>query len=65
MLSSDALPGFDRAAFAATIARELIELGVRCVVAAGWAVNDRLAAVFATTFYDQLLYGQRFIDAVL
>lgn len=55
---------YDRSAFAASVAQELIEIGVRCVIAAGWAVNDRLAATFARQFYGQLLEGQRFIDAV-
>ena len=34
-----------------------------CVVA-GWAVDDVAATKFATTFYDALLGGSRFIDAV-
>lgn len=55
---------FDRAAFASSVAQALIEIGVRCVVAAGWAVDDQAASAFATTFYDALLRGQRFIDAV-
>ncbi|HVG44026.1 MAG TPA: CHAT domain-containing protein [Longimicrobium sp.] len=55
---------YDRARFAAGVAQALIEVGVRCVVAAGWAVNDAAAQVFATTFYDQLVRGERFIDAV-
>jgi tetratricopeptide (TPR) repeat protein len=37
---------------------------VRCVIAAGWAVEDGPAMTFATTFYDALLRGRRFIDAV-
>jgi tetratricopeptide (TPR) repeat protein len=37
---------------------------VRCVIAAGWAVDDHAANAFATTFYGALLRGQRFIDAV-
>jgi len=42
----------------------LIALGVRCVVAAGWAVDDEGARVFAEPFYDSMLDGDRFIDAV-
>jgi hypothetical protein len=34
------------------------------VVAAGWAVDDDGAGVFAETFYGSLLRGNRFIDAV-
>jgi CHAT domain-containing protein len=55
---------YDRAAFASSVAQALIEVGVRCVVAAGWAVDDTAASAFATTFYEALLRGQRFIEAV-
>jgi CHAT domain-containing protein/pimeloyl-ACP methyl ester carboxylesterase len=58
------LAPYDRAKFAANIAEALIEIGVRCVIAAGWAVEDKPAELFATTFYDKLLGGDRFIDAV-
>ena len=58
------LAPYDRAEFAADIAEALIEIGVRCVIAAGWAVEDKPAEMFATTFYDALLGGARFIDAV-
>ncbi len=58
------LKQYDRATFAATIAQSLIEVGVRCVIAAGWAVEDGPAEKFATTFYAALLRGERFIDAV-
>jgi tetratricopeptide (TPR) repeat protein len=54
----------DRALFAAGVAEKLIQIGVRCVIAAGWAVDDQAANAFATTFYGALLKGQRFIDAV-
>jgi hypothetical protein len=51
------------------VAEELIAIGVRCVIAAGWAVDDTAAGVFARTFYEALLptdqkNGCRFIDAV-
>jgi hypothetical protein len=52
------------AQFASTVADALIDAGVRCVIAAGWAVEDGPASLFATTFYDSLLTGRRFIDAV-
>lgn len=58
------LKGYDRAAFAAGVAKQLIRIGVRCVVAAGWAVEDDAANRFATTFYQALLRGERFMDAV-
>ncbi|BAL23837.1 CHAT domain-containing protein [Azoarcus sp. KH32C] len=35
-----------------SLARELIEIGVRCVVAAGWQVNDAAATLFATRFFE-------------
>ena len=55
---------YDRALFAAALAQALILTGVRCVVAAGWVVDDQAAATFATAFYEALLGGNRFIDAV-
>ena len=58
------LAPYDRAAFAANIAEELIRVGVRCVIAAGWAVEDDAAEQFATSFYTALLGGARFIEAV-
>lgn len=58
------LRGYDRAAFAAGVAKQLIRIGVRCVVAAGWAVEDEPAKRFAVAFYQALMDGQRFMDAV-
>ena len=55
---------YNRAEFAATIAEALIDVGVRCVIAAGWAVEDEPAELFATSFYASLLGGARFIEAV-
>lgn len=56
--------GAERARFAAGVAEQLIREGVRCVVAAGWAVEDDPAKRFAAAFYARLLAGERFIDAV-
>jgi tetratricopeptide (TPR) repeat protein len=39
-------------------------MGVRAVIAAGWAVVDTAAETFATTFYRQMLQGQPFGRAV-
>ncbi len=50
--------------FAAGVAEELIKVGVRCVVAAGWAIDDGAASEFAVRFYGALMRGRRFIDAV-
>ena len=55
---------YDRAQFASGVAHALIKGGVRCVIAAGWAVDDNTASVFAKAFYTALLGGVRFIDAV-
>jgi CHAT domain-containing protein len=55
---------YDRAVFASGVAGALISIGVRCVVAAGWAVDDEAAIVFAEEFYRSLLRGNRFIVAV-
>ncbi|NLD67547.1 MAG: CHAT domain-containing protein [Limnobacter sp.] len=56
--------GVRRLPFAASLAEQLILNGVRCVVAAGWAVEDTAAKVFAQTFYERLKQGERFVDAV-
>lgn len=47
-----------------SLANELIEMGVRCVVAAGWAVNDEAACTFASVFFDSLTGGANFGDAL-
>jgi hypothetical protein len=60
----EGLMSYSRPAFAATVAAELIRSGVRCVVAAGWAVDDDAAEMFAHAFYDALLRGSRFMEAV-
>ena len=62
--ASQALRGFNRAEFAWGVADSLIAIGVRCVIAAGWAVDDGPAKVFAETFYREVLNRRPFIDAV-
>jgi tetratricopeptide (TPR) repeat protein len=64
VLAPGQLRRFDRAAFAAGVADSLIEIGVRCVVAAGWAVGDAPAQAFAETFYRELLRRKPFVLAV-
>lgn len=49
---------------ASSVAQHLIEMGVRVVVAAGWAVNDHAAKVFAESFYRELLLGRTLMDVV-
>jgi len=53
---------------AASVARELINIGVRCVVVAGWAVDDKGAMIFGKAFYEHLLldglpFGQAVFEA--
>lgn len=38
-----------------SLAREFIEMGVRCVVAAGWEVDDEAGRSFAQTFFEQMV----------
>lgn len=54
----------DRHKLAANLGSELIRMGVRAVVAAGWAVDDLAAATFAEEFYRQMLQGTPFGEAV-
>ncbi len=49
---------------AAQFAQKFIELGVKCVIAAGWAVDDLAASTFAAAFYAQFLSGATFGNAV-
>jgi triacylglycerol esterase/lipase EstA (alpha/beta hydrolase family) len=50
---------------AANLATQFIEMGVRAVVAAGWAVDDAAAKAFASSFYAEMLAGSSFGDAVV
>lgn len=50
---------------AANLATQLIEMGVRGVIAAGWRVLDDAAKLFAATFYEAFLGGETFGEAVL
>ena len=52
-----------RPELAASVAVELIRLGVRCVIVAGWEVDDDGAKTFGETFYKQMLDGETFGDA--
>jgi pimeloyl-ACP methyl ester carboxylesterase/tetratricopeptide (TPR) repeat protein len=57
-------PDFSFPELAANVATELIRMGVRAVVAAGWAVDDQAAETFADVFYRELLAGVAFGRAV-
>ncbi len=53
---------------AASLATQLIEEGARCVIAAGWAVDDRAALRFAEVFYQRMVadnasFGSAVLDA--
>lgn len=54
----------DRGALAANLGVQFIRMGVRAVVAAGWAVNDEAALIFADTFYRHMLDGDEFGEAI-
>ena len=56
-------PGSPR--LAANLATQLIEMGVRAVIAAGWKVLDDAAVLFAETFYDRFLNREPFGESVL
>ncbi|WMP17528.1 DUF7379 domain-containing protein [Thiothrix lacustris] len=55
----------DRSKLAASLAQELIRMGVRAIIAAGWAIDDNAAKVFAEQCYNALLQGYPFGMAVL
>ena len=57
-------PDFAYNEFAASLSRKLIDMGVKAVIAAGWAVDDAAALTFAEVFYDHLLKGDPFGEAV-
>jgi tetratricopeptide (TPR) repeat protein len=59
-----AVPLRNPSRLAASVAEELIKMGVGVVVAAGWAVGDAAAKVFAEFFYRQLLRGETVMSAV-
>lgn len=62
------LPGTPRPGrfneLAANLAIEFVNMGVKAVVAAGWAVDDSAASAFASVFYTEMLAGQPFGCAV-
>jgi hypothetical protein len=49
---------------AASLAVAFMDAGARAVVAAGWAVDDDAALLFADRFYNRFLAGERFGEAV-
>ena len=55
----------DRFKLAANIGTQLIENGVKVVIAAGWAVDDAAALEFTEIFYKNMFEGAEFGQAVL
>jgi tetratricopeptide (TPR) repeat protein len=49
---------------AANIGTQLIENGVKCVVAAGWSVNDYAGLDFARVFYESMFNGYNFGESI-
>ena len=49
---------------AANLGVQFIRMGVRAVIAAGWAVDDAAAKRFAKVFYQAMFDGRTFGDAV-
>ncbi len=54
----------DRFKLAANIGTQLIENGVKVVIAAGWAVDDAAALDFTKEFYKNMFEGEEFGQAV-
>lgn len=54
----------DRYRIAANLGVQLIENGVKAVIAAGWEVNDEAALKFTEAFYKSMFSGDSFGDAV-
>ena len=50
--------------FAANVGIELIRMGVKATIIAGWPVNDAAAKTFAVTFYEKMMAGYEFGEAV-
>lgn len=53
-----------RTRLAANLGTQLIEIGVKAVVVAGWAVNDAAALDFAERFYQCMFEGDTFGEAI-
>jgi tetratricopeptide (TPR) repeat protein len=49
---------------ASSFAENLMAIGTRAVIVAGWAVDDAAGRIFAERFYDLMLEGMAFGDAV-
>jgi hypothetical protein len=54
----------NRHELAANLGTQLIEMGIKAVIVAGWAIDDAAASTFAKTFYHQLFGGESFGESV-
>jgi CHAT domain-containing protein len=63
-MSGEPRPAGTDPRLAATIAEGFIRAGVRAIVVAGWAVDDKAALFFAERFYSQMLNKVPFGEAV-
>lgn len=54
----------NRNKLAANIGTQLIEIGVKAVIVAGWAIDDTAAVDFCERFYSCLLKGEPFGESV-
>jgi hypothetical protein len=54
----------NRYKLAANLGTQLIKIGVKVVIAAGWAINDAAAKEFTKDFYEGMLSGLNFGDAI-
>jgi hypothetical protein len=55
----------NRYRLAANIGTQLIQNGVKAVIAAGWAVDDSAALDFTQNFYENMFAGNNFGDSIL
>ncbi|MDQ3196042.1 MAG: CHAT domain-containing protein, partial [Pseudomonadota bacterium] len=62
--AADATSWTRYSALAANLGAQFIRMGVKAVVAAGWAVDDSAAETFAISLYTHLFDADRFGDAV-
>jgi hypothetical protein len=51
-------------ALAACITPQLLDIGVRCLIAPAWSVSDEAAMLFSDAFYGSLLAGGTFAQSV-
>ena len=55
---------FKRYKLAANLGTQLIQMGVKVVIAAGWAIDDTAALEFTKDFYRAMFKGSNFGDAI-